>query len=348
MRDPYGLLRPSIPVSYLQLLVEIVGERGIAPEPLLAGVPIDPDVLGHATSRMSPMQWTLLVSNAMRLTGEAGLGYEFGLRMRPTVNGFLGYATMSCASVREALDLTLRYVQTRQRQISLRLVDEGDWHVIELRENHPIPALRSFFYECILIGVARGAAMIVGVEFTHFREPEIWVDWPEPAYHARYRDRLPTIRFSRPANRLRFPASLLDLKPVLADPQASRQAIELCERELAQLGGAGDSMGLRVCAELVQVPAGGYPDLETVASRLHLSSRSVARRLRDEGSSFQQLLDEARRRDACDLMERSPLPLADVAARLGYANPSAFTRAFRKWTGASPSRWRELQKAALA
>jgi AraC-like DNA-binding protein len=338
----FELDKPSIAISYLQLLLEIGGERGLAPEAMLAGVPVSPELLHLPGARMSPVQWALAVSRAMTLCGEPGLGYECGLRMRPTVNGFLGYATMSCGSMREAMELAARYIEARQRGFAMRLSRGGGYAIVEVRQNHPIPALRAFFYEHILVGVARGAAAILGIEPEpwRFEGVELWFDWPEPPYHARYAARLPPVRFSRGANLLRFPERMLELKPVLADPQASRQAIELCERELAQLGGAGDSIVLRVCAELVAAPQGGYPDQETVAARLHLSSRSLVRRLREDGSGFQQLLDEARRRDACELIERSPLRLAEIAARLGYTNPANFTRAFRKWTGESPSEYR--------
>lgn len=341
MKDPYGLTQPSIPISYLQLMVEIVTERGIALEQLLAGVPIDPALLTRPEARMSAQQWTMLALNAIKLTGDPGLGYEYGLRMRPSAHGFLGYATLSCATMRQAMEITLRYFQARQRNFALQLQAEGEHVSFIVRELHPIPALRTFFYENILIGLARGAAAILGAELSNFPEGEIWFDWPEPPYHAAYRKRLPNIRFSRPANLLRFPVRLLELKPVLADPFASQQAIELCERELAQAGGVEDPIGLRVCAELVLSAKNGYPGQAAVAERLHMSSRSLARKLQTSGTSFQHLLEEARRRDAQQMIESTTLDLQEIAARLGYVNPANFTRAFRRWTGVAPSAYRQ-------
>lgn len=340
MKDPYDLQRPSIPVSYLQVLVEIVAERGVGIAQLLAGVAIDPALLHRAEARMSAYQWTALVMNAIKLTSDPGLGYEYGLRLRPSAHGFLGYATLSCTSMRQAMDITLRYCQARQREFTMSLRTEGEYGMIEVRENHPIPVLRAFFLENILLGLARGASAVIGADFKDFPEAEIWFDWPEPAYHAAYRDRLPTIRFSRPANLLRFPIRWLEMRPVLADPLASQQAIELCERELAQAGGVEDPISLRVCAELALLPQGGYPPVDAVAARLHMSGRSLKRKLQLTGTSFLQLLEEVRRRDAQELIERSPLELQAIATRLGYTNPANFTRAFRKWTGESPSQYR--------
>lgn len=340
LKLPPDINQPSIPVSYLQLLVEIMAERGVEQDQLLAGVPMAPELLAQPEARMSAYQWTLLAMNGIRLSGDPGLGYEYGLRMRPTSHGFLGYATMSCDSMRQAMDVTIRYVQARQRNFTMSLSTDATHGAITLREKHPIPVLRSFFVENILLGLARGACAILGMELRDFQGAEIGFDWPEPPYHAAYRERLPNIRFGQPANLLRFPLRYLELRPVLADPHASRQAIELCERELAQAGGLQDSVGLRVCAELRLSPNGGYPSVDAVAERMHMSGRSLKRKLQAEGTSYLALLEDVRQRDAQELLRHSTLELQQVAARLGYTNPANFTRAFRKWTGDSPSGYR--------
>lgn len=206
--------------------------------------------------------------------------------------------------------------------------------------------MRSFFLENMLLGLARGACAILGMELTQFAGAEIWFDSPEPPYYAAYRDRLPMIHYHQPANLLRFPKHYLELKPVLADPHASRQAIALCERELAMAGGADERITLRVCAELRRPDADGYPAVDALANRLHMSGRSLKRKLQQEGTSYLQLLEDARQRDALDLLRHSKLSAQDIAARLGYRNPGNFTRAFRKWTGETPGGYRRRNSAA--
>lgn len=341
MKLPADITQPSIPVPYLQLLVEILGERGIPLQQLVEGLPISAAILSQPEARISAHQWTLLAMNGIRLSGDPGLGYEYGLRMRPTAHGLLGYATMSSSSMRQAMEITIRYVQARQRNFTMSLHQDGDWGAIEVREKHPIAVLRPFFLENILIGLARGACAILGLELHDFADAEIWFDWPEPSYHAAYRERLPAIRFDRPSNLLRFPNRYLELRPVLADPHASKQAIALCERELALAGGIEQRTGLRVCAELKPMMGeGGYPGVDAIAARLHVSGRSLKRKLQAEGTSYRSLLEDVRQRDALELLRHTSLGLQDVAARLGYINPANFTRAFRRWTGETPSAYR--------
>lgn len=121
---------------------------------------------------------------------------------------------------------------------------------------------------------------------------------------------------------------------------ASQQAIERCEHELTLAGGPEPDLAARVRRALSDLDD-GYPSQQEMAERMHLSSRSLARKLSAEGISFAQLLEEARRRDAVRLLEHSDLKLEEIAARLGYLNPANFTRAFRALTGEAPSQYRK-------
>lgn len=350
MSQSFDVEKPSVAASYLQVLVEIAAERGLSARELLDGLPFSPRLLEESGGRMSPLQWGLVVNRAMLLFQNEGLGYECGLRMRPTINGSLGYAVLSCKTMREALDVLVRFIASRQRAFSLSVVMRDDFALVELRQNHQIPVLRSFFYEHILVGIAQGMAAILGegARAEIFRDSEIWFDWSEPAYHQKYKDRLPKIQFSQPQNLLRFPIHFLDAAPPLADPLARQQAVEQCERELAQLGGEAASILLRASAELILHPYKGYPDQDAVAARLHMSTRTLSRHLRNDGTSFRRLLEEARYRDACRLLESSPLDIAEVAAHLGYGSPANFTRAFRQWAGLTPSQFRATRYSGSA
>lgn len=140
------------------------------------------------------------------------------------------------------------------------------------------------------------------------------------------------------ANQLRFPASHLDLRPDTANPATAQIVEEQCRRELEQLGFAGDLVG-QVSAVLRNAQ-GGYPDLSRVAARLHISSRTFKRKLQEHGASFHELLEAARRAESIRLLRTTSLTVEQIAAQLGYADPSNFCRAFRKWTAATPNTFR--------
>lgn len=339
MKDPYGARAPSISIAYLQLLLEILAERGISAAALLNGAALAPTLLEDSQARMSPAQWTLLVMRAQTLTQDPALGYEYGLRMRPTVHGVLGYAAMSAATLRQAQEISARYARLRQAGFTFEFSEDARDGSLIVRERQPVPLLRQFFLENILLGIARATAVLLGRDLLDIPGLEICFDYPQPAYHQNWAARLPATRFRQADNRVRLPQHYLSQRPVLADPLASRDAIALCERELALAADQEADITQRVRAEL-RLGGEGYPDLTQVAERLCVSTRTLKRKLQRHGSSFLLLLEECRRRDAQQLLEHSALSVQAVATRLGYGNPANFSRAFSKWTGESPSAFR--------
>lgn len=335
--DPYGLYRRSLPVAYPLLLLEILEERGLDAAQAARDNGIAAHVLADPDARITLVQWTRLALNAMRLSGDEGLGIEYGLRLRPSAHGFLGYAAMTAPTLREATRLASTHFRMRLPSYGLHFAEEGDRAVLELAEVHPIPVLRSFFFECLMVGLLQLPRMFVDEDQS---DVQLWFDWAEPAYFSRYRERLPSVRFARPANQLRFPKAWLERPSLLGDPVAHRQALVQVERESATAQSDGRNLAERVGAELVLTET-GYPSIEAVAARLCMSPRTLRRQLGAEGTSFQALRDQARQRDARQLLESSALDIQAIAARLGFQNPPSFTRAFKLWTGVTPSVYRK-------
>ena len=113
---------------------------------------------------------------------------------------------------------------------------------------------------------------------------------------------------------------------------------EQCRLELEQLG-LGSDLVAQVRAAL-RDPRDGFPDLETVAERLHMSSRTFKRKLQEHGTGFRELVEAARRAEAIRLLNTTGLSVAQIAGRLGYADASSFSRAFHKWTSTTPGAFR--------
>lgn len=121
-----------------------------------------------------------------------------------------------------------------------------------------------------------------------------------------------------------LPELLLPAPLPTANPEGRVQALATCERESA----------------LLQLEPEGYPGPEAIAEVLHMTPRTYRRRLQEMGLSYKQLLEEARRRDACALLERPEMEVRRIAELLGYSDPANSMRAFRPWTGRAPREWR--------
>ncbi len=332
--DARDLQKPSVPVAYALLTIELAGERGVSSERLLRGLDIPRGLLDPPDARLSMDQYSRLIDRSIRLTSEPGLGYEFGLRSTLTAHGFMGLGLMSQATLRDAVEFAIRFVRLRTPIYTIRLVDEDGWAAIDVQEAVPFGRLRAYAFDMLLVGSARiGAALLGPVQL----DLEVWFDYPEPDYYARYRDRLPPVRFGMGMNCLRFPARHLDLPLEMANPITAKLVTDSCARELELLGGEDFLARAR---NALAAGGGDYPDVRALAERLFVSERTLKRKLRAAGFSYRELLDEARQRDSIHLLRETSLSVEIVSHRVGYADSANFTRAFRRWTGVSPGAYR--------
>lgn len=323
---------PALPGVYLLEVVELAARWNVGAAELLDGLPVTAAGLRDPACRVPIPICAEVVERAHRLTREPALALYMGMQMRLSSHGFLGFAAMTAATLGDAIDLAVRFSSTRTTAIGLALYVEGDTASIVIEERADLGTLREF----AVLGLGL-SLWHVGQELTG-RPPEglAEVSFPAPDY-------IPSpqlggmVRFNQPANRLVFATELLRAPLRTADPVALQLARAQCERELAELVDAG--LTGRVRAALAAEPS-GFPSVTDVARRLHMSTRTLKRKLADQRTTFTALLDDARRQRALLLLDHRDLPLADVAARLGYTEVPNFTRAFRKWTGTTPAAYR--------
>ena len=126
-----------------------------------------------------------------------------------------------------------------------------------------------------------------------------------------------------------------------AETKLAEYLDRLAEQELATLP-RHDTYALRTGRAIWKDLSEGQPSLETVASELGVSSRTLQRRLREENTSFAQVVEALRKQIAPTLLSDESLAIYEIAYLLGYADPSAFFRAFRRWHGRSPAAHRQL------
>ncbi len=161
---------------------------------------------------------------------------------------------------------------------------------------------------------------------------------PELAAHLGTKD----IGFGRSSNGLTFSAADLDRRPSGADQELNK-ALELHGAAVLAACPDADAIYEQARGAVLTLLPKGDATLEKTAKRLHVTARTLQRRLGEEGVSFGELLSEVRRTQAERLLVRSDASLADVAEQVGYADAGAFARAFRTWTGTSPGKFREAR-----
>lgn len=335
MRGVIDPTKPIIPISYLGLLVNLVAQWGVSRDELLEGSDISEAKLTDPEAKVSPLQNRRLVRKAIELTGEPGLGFHLGLQLKLSAHGFLGFAVMTSATLREAGLIAEKYFKTRSQMLEFRLSEENDTAVVQIDEVIALDEHLPFVMESLFIGLYLMASHMVGETISG----EARVTYSKPDYYRRYAHFLPgETKFDCASNQLRFPAHFLDRKLSMADPIAAKLAVQQCEKELAAIS-QDENLLPRVRRILLRCE-GQFPQLEQMASLVHTSPRTLKRQLARLNTTYQEVLDNVRKGLAVEHLQQGFLTVEEIAYRLGFNDPSNFTRAFKKWTGFPPSHYR--------
>lgn len=336
-----NLEKPAVPVAYALLIFEVAAKQGVSKEEIIAGLGVPANVFDQNDARLSLLKTSQLLYQAIKLTNNPALGYEIALHSGITTHGFIGFGLMSFPNGRAAFDFGAQFLKLRLPNLQMRVFDEGPYAVIEVSEATDQGSVRQCVFDLFMLGIARIVTQIVNRPITDRDILELWFDYPEPAYYQAYRDRLPAMRFGMGSNQLRCPQALMAAPLVTANQTTLAQVSEQCERELALLGYSANVV--EQVRAILESCSGRYLDLEATADRLHMSSRTLKRKLQQQGMPFQQILDEVRKKASIRLLQNQSMTINAIAARLGFSDPANFRRAFRKWTGCSPSEFRTQQ-----
>ena len=326
---------PFIPAVHALHLAGVASRFGVEDGLLFEGTNLDASALAEPNARLPIATMQKLVDRARELTGEPGLGFYLGLQMRVSAHGYLGFAAMTSATARHALQVAIRFAPTRTNALALRLHEAGDMAALVIEEKAEFGSARDVLMLALMVGIQQIGSALTGKALNGTAD----VAFPRPEYVGRFEHLVSgRMRFGQPQNQLVFERSVLDLRFDMADPVAARLARDQCERELEALGSV-ELPEARVKALLVGAD-GEFRTVDDVAAELHVSARTLKRRLAEQGTDFSTLLD-AERRDRALLLLRAPdLSLDEVAARVGYSDVANFTRAFKRWTGSTPAAFR--------
>lgn len=334
---------PGVPAIYLLLLCDVMRGLGHDDGALLQGLGVTRAALLHAEARVPVAICHTACRRAVALAGQQGLGLVYARALKVTLHGPLGMMALSSPSVGDAIDAAARYITLRAPFLSVRHEIERDSAVITFEPRWDLGDLEVFLLEVMLVSLVHMAEQLLGEPM---EGAQICLRSATPPYLADLAATVPaSLRYEQPASQLRAPLAAFAAAPRLADPAVAALAREQCEQEFRQLLDAADSVAAQVAQHLRGMPEGvPLPGLEEMAALLHLSSRTMKRRLQDEQAPYRDLLDAELRQRAMRLLGESRLAISEVAYQLGYSDVSNFSRAFRRWTGKTPRQWRSERR----
>lgn len=267
-------------------------------------------------------------------------GLALGSNLAPGPFSVLGYLLQSSPTLGDALAAGQRYQRLVGEGGEVQLREQADELLLLYRPLHPeLPATRTRVLALMACWVQMLHPLLenwhlLRAQFVH----------AEPSDLSAYAQTFACpLQFAASDYGIVLPKALASAPLIQANPPLQNLLREHAEALLARLPSEG--LSARVVAMLGEQLARGEPDRAQLARRLHLSERTLQRRLAEEGCNYQQLLNDTRQQLAEHHLSSGSLPAAEIALLLGYSEPSVFFRAFRQWTGLTPGEYRAQQKS---
>lgn len=331
----------QVSLVYPRLLFEHVAALGENPERFLGES--WPDMNPNQLGRYSLERLCELLLKASRRLEDPLLGLHVGQRIRLAHMGVLGYVLLNCETLGAAIERMLRYHRlvndhTQMKQSSVGHAAVLSWDGVDGRPG-------ALFDEMGITALVHFARDISSKPLTFI---EVCFINPPPTDKRPYERFFGCpVRFSERTTRVVFAPSVLELPLRQPDPLLRQVLEEQVERLLEGLPRRA-SLEEAVRRVVMRLALDGEPSLQHVADELQLSTRVLYRRLASEHLNFRKLRDQALQSLAEQHLADARLSLSEVALLLGYSEQSAFTRAFKRWTGNAPSVARSLFAGTLS
>lgn len=317
---------------------ELLESYAIDPLPLFRRARIDPALMSNLSSRTNSTTVHALWVDIAERVDDPCFGLRVGGFWHPSYMHALGYAWLSSSTLRSALNRLARFIHVIRRDIEVRLTDSDTSltvEIISLDESAPRDA---YWYADIdmsnLISMCRanyGARLNpVSVSFTH-PAPECSGD-----FFALFRC---PVNFSAPRNCMELSARDVDRHLPGSNPLMS----QIHDQEIIQYLSRLDRNDVvqKVKNAIIELLPDGRISDRKVAEALFMSPRNLQRKLETQGTTFKTLLTDIRRDLALKYIRDTELTLTEISFMLGFSEMSAFSRAFKQWTGSSPSAQRQ-------
>lgn len=328
----------DISVLYITVLMRAVSAAGHDPSPLMERFGLTRETLTSPDARISIPRFMRLGHAAIELTGDRAIGLRMGELTRPVDAGIAGLAAQCAPTTAEALATLIRYslLTSRNSRGAASTSEQGrQAHFYSIR---PYNVFNYFVVDSVLAAWTSFLRLISG---RHDVLEKVSIEYPSIGLDHVFEDWFGCpVQFGARGNGLTLAAGAGALPSLQAQNAMYAALTRQCDESLQRIR-QGWTTGDRVRDLLTPLLQGATPTLETVATRLGTAPWTLQRQLAEENTGFRELVDQTRQDLAADYIRETRTSLAEIAWLLGFANPAAFHKAYRRWFAISPGEHRK-------
>lgn len=318
---------------------DLVRELGGDPGYLIATAQLDPRLQNDFEYLVPYPKVCDLLEKTATLIGHTDFGLQLASRQHLSILGALGAMLSQCPDVRTAIKQVTRHIHLHNQAERWAFIEQGEWIQCTRHELYPGKIENVQMREMAVADSVKLLGSLCGSDFrplsVHFSHS------PASSPRAYYRHFQCDVLFNQDFDGALFDRKFLDRQITGAD-EGLRQALDRYLEQL-ELHFVDDLAG-RIRVVIQQTLSAPDCNIESVASLLAMSKRTLQRRLDEQGLNFRAMLADIRGDTACRYLSGSKLPLTQLAELLGYTELSAFSRAFKSRYGETPARWRKLNR----
>ena len=327
----------NVPTNMLCGLLLLAAEYNVNSESWLAGQRLSIKQLNDPLTRISYRQAIEVIRRALSTLPIDGVGLAMGGNQNGGNFGLLGLAMKTAPTFGDAVRIGLDYQRNLGPLMSLCLEDQDD-QTLAVIATAPEEAhdLLPFLCEEMFSSILMLGRELAGDTFTPLR---LELGYPTPPHAEKYRTLFRCdIHFEQSRHAMVLGRHWMELPFASYNPVTSQQALALCRAQLATLSSRGETTA--AVERLLRPQLRDNPQMSEVAEALHLSERTLRRQLADEDTSFSEVHDRVRSERALELLQDPELAIAAIGNQLGFNDAREFRRAFKRWTGQTPSETR--------
>ncbi len=312
-------------------------------EPYLERLGIDRLVLDDPDAEITDRKFVELLE-LISIEEDQYIGLHMAMRLKCSNWGVFGHAVRNAPNVLSALNVMADFVNVFSQAVEEQLVQTEDAIGLSYRLNDSGITHRRQDSEFSLAAIT---SMIREATGTDIKPRLVQFEHAAPRFTREHEDFFGTApKFKQPINAVMFCRSVLAKPVVNADQRLYMLSLRYLSERLVERR-VEHSVAVKISQIVGRQLQAGVPSLAQVASAMHMSERTLQRRCNNEGVDFLHLVDQVRHQAAVDLLRKNNSSLTDIASELGYSQLSAFSRAFRRWTGLTPKQYRDVYSEEL-
>jgi len=329
----------KITINGIVQLIRLAAQFGIKQAALLEGSGISPKILTDPHAVIQPEQEFTVVRNLRAASDQPALGLIVGRYFHLSVLGYLGAATANAATVSEAIRFFNRYINLSYTYFNVRFTEDHRGGKILLKDKTNLGVLRRFFLERDVMFTLTALRDMIPNE-TLQKRVQVQFGFESPPNTQVYRQMLQCpVSFAEGETQLLLDRSLLNHPLPQANDITFKLLAQQCESIKKRMEG-----GMDLREQIMELILRSLPHrltLDNLSDQLHISSRTIRRRLRQEGVHYRDLINGVLDGEAKRLLRESHWSVDQIAEALGYCEAAAFIHAFKSWTTCTPAQWRK-------